>query len=76
MDMQEASRIIPGLRAAGRDDKSITDYILWIETGDERYKPAEKKKDDLPRSVRGFLVIVRRNRLIFQKPCGQTMPFR
>ena len=42
--MQEASRIILGLRAAGWDDKSITDFILWIETGDERYKPAEKKE--------------------------------
>ena len=66
-DMQEASRIILGLRAAGWDDKSITDFILWIETGDERYKPAEKKKDDLPRPVRGFLMIVRRDRLIFEK---------
>jgi hypothetical protein len=41
---QEASRIILGLRAAGWDDKSITDFILWVETGDERYKPAEKKE--------------------------------
>ena len=43
MNMQEASRIILGLRAAGWDDKSINDFILWVETGDERYKPAEKK---------------------------------
>jgi len=44
MNMQEASRIILGLRAAGWDDKSINDFILWVETGDERYKPAEKKE--------------------------------
>ena len=44
MDMQEASRIILGLRAAGWDEKSINDFILWVETGDERYKPAEKNK--------------------------------
>ena len=37
--MQEASRIILGLRAAGWDEKSINDFILWVETGDERYKP-------------------------------------
>ena len=44
MNMQEASRIILGLRAVGWDDKSINDFILWVETGDERYKPAEKKE--------------------------------
>ena len=44
MNMQEASRIILGLRAAGWDEKSINDFILWVETGDERYKPAEKKE--------------------------------
>jgi len=43
MNMQEASRIILGLRAAGWDEKSINDFILWVETGDERYKPAERK---------------------------------
>lgn len=43
MNMQEASRVILGLRAAGWDDKAITDFILWIETGDEQYKPVEKK---------------------------------
>ena len=44
MNMQEASRIILGLRAAGWDDKSINDFILWVETGDERYKPTVKKE--------------------------------
>ena len=43
MNMQEASRIILGLRAAGWDEKSINDFILWVETGEEQYKPAEKK---------------------------------
>ena len=41
MNMQEAFRVILGLRAVGWDDRSITDFILWIGTGDERYKPAE-----------------------------------
>lgn len=39
MNMQEASRIILGLRAAGWSEKDINDFILYIETGDEQYKP-------------------------------------
>lgn len=42
--MQEASRIILGLRAAGWDEKAINDFILWVETGEDKYKPAEEKK--------------------------------
>ena len=42
MNLQEASRIILGLRAAGWDEKSINDFILWVETGEEQYKPASK----------------------------------
>lgn len=44
MTMSEASRLILGLRAAGWDDKAITDLILWIETGDEQYKPNQENK--------------------------------
>lgn len=39
MTMTEASRVILGLRAAGWAEKDINDFILWVETGDERYKP-------------------------------------
>lgn len=39
MTMSEASRLILGLRAAGWDDKAIGDFILWIATGEEQYKP-------------------------------------
>ena len=42
MNMQEASRVILGLRAAGWNEKDINDFILYIETGDEQYKPKEK----------------------------------
>lgn len=42
MNMQEASRVILGLRAAGWSEKDINDFILYIETGDEQYKPKEK----------------------------------
>lgn len=41
MTMQEASRLILGLRAAGWDEKKINDFILWVETGEEKYKPKD-----------------------------------
>ena len=44
MNMQESSRIILGLRAAGWDEKSINDFILCVETGEEQYKPNIEKK--------------------------------
>lgn len=43
--MQENARLILGLRAAGWDDKKIADFILYIESGDEQYKPTEDKKE-------------------------------
>ena len=46
MTMTEASRVILGLRAAGWKDKDITDFILYVETGDEQYKPKAIKKDE------------------------------
>lgn len=42
MNMSEAARLIIGLRAAGWNEKDINDFILYIETGDGRYKPKEK----------------------------------
>ena len=42
MNMSEAARIIIGLRAAGWDEKDINDFILYVETGEEQYKPKEK----------------------------------
>lgn len=43
MTMSEAARIIIGLRAAGWPEKDINDFILWIETGEEQYKPKDKE---------------------------------
>ena len=37
--MSETSRLILGLRAAGWDEKAISDFILWIGTGDKKYEP-------------------------------------
>ena len=41
--MDEVSRAILGLRAAGWDEKSINDFILWVESGEEQYKPKGDK---------------------------------
>lgn len=46
MNMQEAARVILGLRAAGWDEKDINDFILYIETGEDKYKPKEKEKTE------------------------------
>lgn len=45
MNMQENARLILGLRAAGWSEKKINDFILFIESGDEQYKPTEDHKD-------------------------------
>ena len=44
MNMSEASRLILGLRSAGWDEKRINDFILWIETGEEQYRPKDERK--------------------------------
>ena len=42
MNMSETARLILGLRAAGWDEKDINDFILYIDTGEEVYRPKEK----------------------------------
>lgn len=44
MNMTEVARIILGLRADGWDEKKINDFMLFIETGEEQYKPKGKKE--------------------------------
>ena len=44
--MQEVSRLILGLRSAGWSEKEINDFILFIESGDEQYRPKGKEEDD------------------------------
>ena len=46
MNMAESSRIMLGLRAKGWSDTEIVNFCLWVETGDERYRPKEEKKDE------------------------------
>ena len=39
MNMQENARLIFGLCARGWSDTEIADFLLYIESGDEKYKP-------------------------------------
>ena len=41
MNMQESAGLILGLRAAGWSEKKINDFILFIESGEEQYKPGK-----------------------------------
>lgn len=43
--MTEVARLLLGLRAAGWSDTEINDFVLYIETGDERYKPKPKQEN-------------------------------
>ena len=40
MNMTEMTRFILGLRAAGWSEEKINNFVLFIESGDEQYKPA------------------------------------
>ena len=44
MNMSETARLILGLRAKGMSDTEITNLILFVETGEEQYKPKEDKE--------------------------------
>lgn len=39
MNLTENARLLLGLRAAGWSEKEINDFVLYIESGDEQYKP-------------------------------------
>ena len=41
MSMQEMTRFILGLRSAGWTEEKINDFILYIASGDEQYKPSK-----------------------------------
>ena len=46
MQLSESARLIIGLRAKGWTDTEIADFILWVETGDEQYKPKGEKSEE------------------------------
>ena len=37
--MQEVARLLLGLRSDGWSEKKINDFLLFIETGEDQYKP-------------------------------------
>lgn len=43
--MQENARLILGLQALGLSDADVVNFLLWMETGDDRYKPHRLKAD-------------------------------
>ena len=45
MNMQENARLILGLRAKGWTDTEIADFLLYIASGDEQYKPTPNQKE-------------------------------
>ena len=47
MNMQEVARMILGLRSAGWTEKEINDFMLFIETGEEQYKPENRREKEL-----------------------------
>ncbi len=42
--MTEVARLLLGLRVAGWSEKEINDFVLYIESGEEQYKPKPKGK--------------------------------
>lgn len=44
MEAYEMARFILGLRAAGWSEKEINDFLLYIESGEEQYKPKVKEQ--------------------------------
>lgn len=42
MNMAEAARLMIGLREAGWDDTRIVNFAIWVETGDEQYRPTKE----------------------------------
>ena len=46
MNMQENARLILGLRYKGWTDTEITDFLLWIESGEEQYRPKQSEQRD------------------------------
>ncbi len=39
MTMMEVARLVLGLRAAGWSERKISDFLIYLGSGDEIYKP-------------------------------------
>ena len=44
MNMTEVARLLLGLRAACWTEIVINDFVLYIESGEEQYKPKPKNE--------------------------------
>ena len=44
MEAAEVARLLLGLRAAGWSEREIVDFMLYIGTGEERYKPRPRQE--------------------------------
>lgn len=42
MNMSEVVRLILGLREKGWNEKEINDFLVYIESGDEKFKPKKE----------------------------------
>ncbi len=45
MNMTEIARLILGLREAGWSAEKINDFLIYIESGNEVYKPGKDDKE-------------------------------
>ena len=39
MNMTESARLILGLREVGLTDREVADFVLWVESGEDQYRP-------------------------------------
>lgn len=46
MNMQENARLALGLRELGLTDTEIVNFLLWMETGEEQYRPGKSKEPE------------------------------
>lgn len=44
MRITEVARLLSGLRTAGWTEKEINDFVLYIESGEEQYKPKPRNQ--------------------------------
>ena len=42
MEMQKIVRLLKGLRDLGLSEREINDFLIYIESGDDEYKPKSK----------------------------------
>lgn len=73
-EYDRSRKITLGLRAAGWTEKEMNDLILYIESGEEQYKPKPKKEGQ---NKQGTLVHwLTASALVFSKVFLQALPRR